>query len=159
MKYKLLIIAIYIVLEIVTSFFRAISFQVSSAVTFTLYFVVTVVLICKFKDKISADLFVVFAVMGIMLFNLPFTVFYFEETMISRLDEIIRLLSVVAGYGFAKISGRNAKVIYTVICFVIGITTSIYGNKIWVRHFSPCDTATKTEDSVEVVQFGTEKND
>lgn len=143
MKYKILIVVIYILLDMVLSPLRGISFYLS-AVAFAIFFVITIVLINKFNDKISANQFIIFALLGILLLNLPFTIIYFEDTMISMLDVILRILGVVAGYGFTKISGRSAKIIYTVICFAIAITASTYGTKLWIERYSTCSVNSKT---------------
>ena len=65
--------------------------------------------------------------------------------MISRLDEIIRTLGVVAGWGFTKINGRYAKLIYTAVCLMISTSISLRGNEWWVERFHPCSEYNKAK--------------
>ena len=145
MKYKILIVLLYILLDIALSPLRNVSFMLSSAVSFIFFFFVTAILIDKLSGKISSTPFVLCAVLGMILFNLPFTVYGLEESMISRLDEIIRTLGVVAGWGFTKINGRYTKLIYTAVCLMISTSISLQGNEWWVERFHPCSEYNKAK--------------
>ena len=69
MKYKILIVLLYILLDIALSPLRNVSFMLSSAVSFIFFFFVTAILIDKLSGKISSTPFVLCAVLGMILFK------------------------------------------------------------------------------------------
>ena len=131
MKSKVLIFVVFILLDIVFSPLRAIqAFVWSEILSFVVFFVATVWLISKFNNKVPAKQSFLIAFLAVFLFNFVFSVFTFPNTIGSIFNVVLRLLGIVAGYGFVCMSDSRRKVIYTIVCFVVAFLVSFFGNKL-----------------------------
>lgn len=100
----------------------------SSMVGFLLFYLLTVVLIKKYTDKIPASKILLMGLLGISLINLPFHLIYFKATLWTTLEYIIHLSAVIAGYYHVKIKKSNHKIAYVIVSVIIALVLSFYVN-------------------------------
>ncbi len=133
---KISILLMYTVLTIVLSPLRAlgnIGGKLSLLIGFALFYLLTIVLIKRYAGKISAPGILFMGLLGISLVDLPFHVFYFNDTLGTLLEYIIHLSAVVAGYYYVMIRKLNYKIVYNAVCIIIVLVTSFCVNDLMLK--------------------------
>lgn len=133
---KIVILLMYIVLTIVLSPLRAlgnIGGKLSLLIGFTLFYLLTIVLIKRYAGKISASGILFMGLLGISVINLPFHVFYFNDTLGTLLEYCLHLSAVIAGYYYVMIKKSNYQILYNTVCIIIVLILSFYVDDLIIR--------------------------
>lgn len=133
---KIVILLMYTVLTIVLSPLRAlgnIGGKLSLLIGFALFYLFTIVLIKRYAGKISASDILFMGLIGISVINLPFHVFYFNDTLGTLLEYCLHLSAVIAGYYYVMIKKSNYQILYNTACIIIVLILSFYVDDLIIR--------------------------
>lgn len=132
LKKKITFVLIYLFITILISPLRSlhsIGLILSSIIGFSIFYYLTIILINKYKSELTASQILLYGILGVVLINLPFHILYFKETSVNLLEFSIHVMGIVLGFGFTRFSSKKTKIIYTIVCFVLFILLSYYGNQ------------------------------
>jgi|GEM_PF-296162 len=107
LKYFILTILFSLLLEILTSPFRAYlgGFPVSCVVGFIAFFILTIIISKRYSSKLSLGLIFLGMTLGLFIIQIPTRILDFDGTLVSLPDFICRFLGIVCGWTFMVLSG------------------------------------------------------
>lgn len=104
--------------------------QVSSLITFFIYYIFTFVIILKRKK--ANRLYIFFTILiGASLLQIPSRIIDFKSTISTLLDFLISLIGIISGYATFKIERK--RILFAAILSLGGICLSTIGNNLWVN--------------------------
>ena len=113
-----LIVLFSLLIALITSPLRGITFQTCSVTAFILYFIFTNLALTKQGSKLKPQWILVACLIGCSIFQIPIRVVNFSETLLSLPDFLFHLFGIFMGYLF-YISGKYVKsgiVVTSLLC-------------------------------------------
>lgn len=145
LKNFLIVVGIFVLIDLATAplrggyltIFGVTGIPLSSLVGFVVNFVVMQLLLIKLRDKNRSGIILLGAVVGVLLLSLPLHIMYFEPTLGTLLDTMIRLLAVVLAFVCCRFK-VPVNAVLSVLALALGFYLSIYGNEAWITKYHSC---------------------
>lgn len=97
------------------------------------YYILTVILLRKFREKLSTEWVVIAILLGAVILELPYWTFCISATPGLWPEIFVRLLAIGGGYLCWKISGRVWKVVVSGVFLAFCLWISYSGYDLWVN--------------------------
>ena len=114
-----------------------------------LFFAMTLFFLKRYSSIIPPWAIVLVALFGACIIEIPVRVLYFQSTLVSLPDIVLKLISIMIGYVFFKIRSTTGKIVLSVFAVLLYLWSAYVGYDLWVNKLNYGTFTGRTNSAVE----------